>query len=753
MTEKVFIRYNKTSTLRGLFETDHIFKQIKSSNNFYELKLLEKIKSLNLSGTFVDAGANIGNHTLFFSTECNADKIISIEMDKKIFEVLSTNVNENNLQNVTLINVGVGEQEKFVSISDVNETNVGMTKVLDDGGDTKIVTLDSILENENNISLIKLDVEGYEKNALLGLTKTLSLQSPILVTELENQELFNEFEKIISPLGYKTDKVNYARTPTYIWVKEENNYDFIYLIPSYNRFEKAKNLVNQIKTFKQNSLIIFLNDGSDDKRYVELKNYDNIIYLENETNGGKQGYWKTVNKIFSELSKYKFKHCCMLNDDFVLIDNFDNIINSLKNNEDVIRLFTPKSIPGKNWNFESWVDGAFCAPYSFFQKLNFELFPITNFKNIVSSGVGLQMTKRLNALGIKVKNFGSLVHHNGNDDSKMHPKIRENDPLIGKMYTDLSYDFSVIIPTFKNSTYLDECLGSIVNSIGNLKCEVLVGIDSCSDTLNHVRNNRNKYPSFIKFYFFKKNLGPYVVKNTLSLEAMSENLIFFDSDDIMTENFIIDSLRYVGEFDCLKPKYKNFQDEFDYVNQKTSEAVTSHGEGVFTIKKNIFLYLNGFEGWECAADSEFMKRLHRNRYKIKHSENVSFHRRIHSQGLTTREDTGFSSPLRKKYQLILKQKTDMGPLAEMKISEFSIVDDQFTYEPEILIHENQKQLSKSNLAIDKVINEKKTQVVKTNQSQDKRNQIDLVKLLLTNRRTVPPVFEQPRRNTRIGRIS
>jgi predicted chitinase len=47
----------------------------------------------------------------------------------------------------------------------------------------------------------------------------------------------------------------------------------------------------------------------------------------------------------------------------------------------------------------------------------------------MSSGVGQQMSQRLTRLKFTVKNYGSLVIHNGNDDSKMHPTLRKQQPL------------------------------------------------------------------------------------------------------------------------------------------------------------------------------------------------------------------------------------------------------------------------------------------------------------------------------------
>ena len=129
------------------------------------------------------------------------------------------------------------------------------------------------------------------------------------------------------------------------------------------------------------------------------------------------------------MSKYTFSYGVMLNDDFVLVDNYQTKLLSYINDTDIIRIFTQLNMPLSNWGYTNWIDGAFCAPYDFFKQLNFILTPITKRRSTMSSGVGQQMSQRLSKLNFTVKNYGSLVLHNGNDDSKMHPGLRKRQPL------------------------------------------------------------------------------------------------------------------------------------------------------------------------------------------------------------------------------------------------------------------------------------------------------------------------------------
>jgi hypothetical protein len=67
--------------------------------------------------------------------------------------------------------------------------------------------------------------------------------------------------------------------------------------------------------------------------------------------------------------------------------------------------------------------------------------------------------------------------------------------------------------------------------------------------------------------------------------------------------------------------------------------------------------MNGFEPWMVAADTEFLARLKRKNIQQYFTPELQFKRRIHSQGLTSRKDTGIGSKLRQSYskQIISKQ--------------------------------------------------------------------------------------------------
>ena len=268
-------------------------------------------------------------------------------------------------------------------------------------------------------------------------------------------------------------------------------------------------------------------------------------------------------------------------------------------------------------------------------------------------------------------------YHKIREMKKQNNNFRSLDKLSVDKYRkiDTKVEFTIIIPTYNIINYLTECLVSVIKSIKDLNVEVLVGIDGCEKTLSYIQDNR--FDPRIRFYYFNQNVGPYIVKNSLSLISNSDYLMFFDSDDIMKEELAQDIIRYKLTHKLIKPMYLDFKEDVKNIDLKQSKANT-YGEGVFGIEKKIFLGLNGFEGWRCAADSDLMNRLYKNNIKLIHTKSLGFYRRIHKNSLTQHPNTNLSSQMRGKYYNISKKRNTFGPLPNLITERFQEVSIDYT---------------------------------------------------------------------------
>lgn len=241
-----------------------------------------------------------------------------------------------------------------------------------------------------------------------------------------------------------------------------------------------------------------------------------------------------------------------------------------------------------------------------------------------------------------------LVIH---EDNKLSD-IKPSDRLVGNIKNK---NLSIIIPTFNNVEYIDECINSMIRSCNGYNYEILIGIDNCSKTYNHIIEKYDLHNDNLRFYFFDKNVGPYIIKNSLIHKTNSDNILFFDSDDIIMENsvkLIIDNL---NNFDMVRFKFYNFHN-----NLNKLEISPKHADGVFAINKQLFLSFNGYEPWVCGADSEMVWRIQSNNKKIKLINDCLFYRRRHNNSLTVKSDTNEKSLIRLKYREILNEKKTKG---------------------------------------------------------------------------------------------
>jgi FkbM family methyltransferase len=133
-----------------------------------------------------DVGANIGYLSLFFSQRVGSSgKVYSFEPEASNFAELFRNVEINGLQGQCVpIPVAVGRSSGKVAIS--NGLNGGVVAE-GEGSTCQLVSLDSYAAEHGipRIDLVKIDIEGYELEALEGMTEILSRpHKPILYVEV-----------------------------------------------------------------------------------------------------------------------------------------------------------------------------------------------------------------------------------------------------------------------------------------------------------------------------------------------------------------------------------------------------------------------------------------------------------------------------------------------------------------------------------------------------------------------------------------
>ena len=129
----------------------------------------------------VDVGANIGYYLLLFEKYIGSEgEVICIEPSVENLPELKKNIEINRFVNVKLFDVAIGMDDGTTGLrvginSGVVEKNQGSYQVA-------LRKLDSLVTDK--VDFLKIDVEGYEGQALKGAQEILNRDKPILFLEI-----------------------------------------------------------------------------------------------------------------------------------------------------------------------------------------------------------------------------------------------------------------------------------------------------------------------------------------------------------------------------------------------------------------------------------------------------------------------------------------------------------------------------------------------------------------------------------------
>lgn len=175
------------------YKKDVVQKDIVLNADYYEADGLKKAEEyVKKKGNLINAldiGANIGSHTLYFIKKWGIKKVWSFEPVPSTFAILRKNVEINGLEErIVLENVGVGEKEYHASVKEEIKDNRGGTSIQEDSAGTFVVkTIDSY--HLSDVSLMKIDTEGYELKVLQGAEDTIVKNRPVILAEIADANI------------------------------------------------------------------------------------------------------------------------------------------------------------------------------------------------------------------------------------------------------------------------------------------------------------------------------------------------------------------------------------------------------------------------------------------------------------------------------------------------------------------------------------------------------------------------------------
>ena len=161
-------------------------------------------------GDIVHAGAFIGDFLPALSKACDEGGLVwAFEPARTHYRCSLITLQLNALTNVKLFNAALGDftGEATMLTSDENGPLSGGSRIVATAGEfdvvetIRMVTIDGIIPADRKVSVVHLDVEGQEKQALVGGIQTIRRCRPLLILEsVPNDEWMTRH---ITPLGYR----------------------------------------------------------------------------------------------------------------------------------------------------------------------------------------------------------------------------------------------------------------------------------------------------------------------------------------------------------------------------------------------------------------------------------------------------------------------------------------------------------------------------------------------------------------------
>lgn len=188
------------------------------SNEVHEPDTIEYLITNCANGDIVHAGTYFGDFLPALSQACSPKaKIWAFEPNSENYKCARITSYINGIENIELINAGLGEVKNSLPMLVSNENGQargGSSRILTIGENStlggvetvQIVTIDETVPTDRTVSIIQLDVEGHEKQALSGALKTIQRCLPVIIVEVRpNSTLLesNWFSENILSLGYQ----------------------------------------------------------------------------------------------------------------------------------------------------------------------------------------------------------------------------------------------------------------------------------------------------------------------------------------------------------------------------------------------------------------------------------------------------------------------------------------------------------------------------------------------------------------------
>ncbi len=183
----------------------------------YDISQLLFIQAWTEPGwVFLECGANIGTHAIFYARCCRAARVTAFEPMASTRKILERNVERNGCaRQVDVLPFALSDKPGRGDYRHKVTHRVSATRIKEqDGGEVEIRTVDSF--KFQVVDVIKIDCEDHSTRALQGAADTIRRCQPkVIGVEAKGNELPPVLE-VLGPLGYVQRYMNGRMTRVFL---------------------------------------------------------------------------------------------------------------------------------------------------------------------------------------------------------------------------------------------------------------------------------------------------------------------------------------------------------------------------------------------------------------------------------------------------------------------------------------------------------------------------------------------------------
>lgn len=211
-----FVRFNTLKNTRHglmLFNENDLFigRALALYGEYAEHEMSFLRRFLRAGDIVVDAGANIGAHTVVFARAVGpSGGVLAFEPQRYAFQTLAANVALNSFTNVLTFQAALGREAGRVEIPVVSPHapfNFGGVSLVEGthGDAVREQVARARLDDFTmpSLRLMKVDVEGMELDVLEGAASTIAAHRPFLYVEIDRQERNPPLFRKLAELRYR----------------------------------------------------------------------------------------------------------------------------------------------------------------------------------------------------------------------------------------------------------------------------------------------------------------------------------------------------------------------------------------------------------------------------------------------------------------------------------------------------------------------------------------------------------------------